>query len=269
MKIIFAWVFLPVGLSCLAQAQELPQGAAATGMGTTMVALPGTYSLFQNVAGLGNLKHTAAMSSYHRRYGTEGLAAMHVGAVLPLKVGVAGLGVSRLGDELLSIHTLSGGYAHRIEQFSVGVRANWQQYSAEGFGSRSIALVDMGGMASISSQITVGLLISNLNRATISRYTGHKATSRIQAGFAYQPLTELTLALEAEQQVGTQPKLKAGAAYLWEQKVAFRTGIQSTDRQHYFGLGLYHRILKLDYALSTHAYLGSSHAVSLAYHFRQ
>lgn len=270
MKHLFILAVLLGSISLHADAQDLPQGARATGMGATAVTLQDAYSIFQNVAGLSEIKHAVALSSYHRQYGmAEGLAQISAGAVLPVRVGVTGLGVSRLGDELFSIHTLSLGYAHQIDQFSMGVRASRQQYSSEGYGSRSVTLIDIGGIARLTPELMLGLAISNLNRATISRYTGEKKAARIQTGIAYQPLTGLTLAVEAEQQVGEKPFAKAGAEYLWQQKAALRMGINSADRQHYFGLGFYHRILKLDYALSTHAYLGCSHMLSLAYHFKQ
>lgn len=72
--------------------------------------------------------------------------------------------------------------------------------------------------------------------------------------------------LELESEINQRSIVKAGAEYRWEQKVAFRTGINSQTLQHYFGIGLAHRILNFDYALSTHASLGLSHQLSIAYH---
>ncbi len=269
MKKKFLLILWLTGLHFSVNAQDLPLSANATGMGNTDAVLQDAYSIFQNVAGMSAIKHVVSITTYHSLYGlSSGLAQMSAGAVVPVRIGVAGIGVSRTGDELFSIHTLSLGYAHQIEQFSMGIRLSQQQYSIEGYGSRSVTLIDIGGIARLSPQLTLGMAISNLNRATISQYTGERKAARLQAGLAYKPITELLLALEIAQQVGEKPQAKVGAAYTWQKKVALRSGFNAAVRQHYFGIGLYHRILKVDYALSTHTHLGCSHMMSLAYHFK-
>lgn len=250
--------------------QDFPVGARAAGMGNTAVTLHDAWCAFQNIGGLGSVKRTSLLFGYENRFGiSEGMQTVGAGIVLPTTIGVGSIGVSRFGDDLFSLHTLSLGFGHQIDQFNLGIRVSQQQYSLESFGTRAFVVVDIGGVATLIPELAWGLQIKNINRATISHFTGERKASLIQTGLSYRPIKDLMFNLEVEHEINQQSAIKAGAEYLWEQKVAFRTGINSQNLQHYFGIGLAHRVINFDYALSAHTSLGFSHQLSIAYHLKE
>lgn len=270
----FCKMKIPVIILCLISffviqgwSQDFPVGARATGVGNTAVTLQDAWSTFQNISGLGSVKKTSLLFGYENQFSvSEGLQTVGAGIVVPTKIGVGSVGVSKFGDQLFSLHTLSLGYGHQIDQFNLGIRVSQQQYSMESFGTRSFVVVDIGGIATLVPELVWGLQIKNINRATISGFTGERKASFIQTGLSYRPVKALMCNVELEHEIHQPLIVKAGVEYRWEQKVAFRTGINSQSLQHYFGIGLAHRVLNFDYALSTHASLGLSHQLSIAYH---
>lgn len=153
--------------------QDLPVGARTAGAGNTGVTLQDTWSTFHNVSGLGSVKKTSLLFGYENRFGiSEGLKTVGAGIVVPTKIGVGSIGISKFGDHLFSLHTLSLGYGHQIDQFNLGLRVSQQQYSMENFGTRSFVVVDIGGIATLVPELVWGIQIKNINRATISGFTG-------------------------------------------------------------------------------------------------
>lgn len=266
MKILVITICFVFFFALSGWAQDFPVGARAAGVGNTGVTLQDTWSTFQNISGLGSVKKVSLLFGYENRFGiSEGLTTVGAGIVVPTHFGVGSIGVSKFGDQLFSLHTLSLGYGHQIDQFNLGIRVSQQQYSMESFGTRSFVVVDVGGMATLVPELVWGLQIRNINRATISTFTGEQKAAFVQTGLSYRPVKALMCNVELEHEINQPMMVKAGVEYKWEQKIAFRTGINSQSIQHYFGIGLAHRILNVDYALSTHASLGLSHQLSIAY----
>lgn len=267
MKRIILSSILVILLVTVVRSQEILTGAKSAGMAHTVATSRNTWCIFQNIGGLAGVDQSSLLFGYENRYGSrDGLQTVGAGLVLPLKTGAGSVGVSRFGDQFLSVHAISLGYGHQIEQFSLGIRLSQQQYSLEHFGTRMLVVADVGGIATITPELVFGLQIKNISQATISRFTGERAPSLVQTGFSYRPLAQLRLNGEIEYEVNHDPVLKAGAEYVWEKKVSFRTGINNQHLQQFFGIGLAHRLLDIDYALSSHASLGFTHQVSLAYH---
>lgn len=249
-----------------ARSQDVSLGAASGGMAFTYLTQNDAWCVFQNIGGLGSVKEASFMVGYENSYGIrEGLQTMGTGVVVPVKVGVGSLAVSRFGDHFFSLHTISAGFGHQIDQFSLGVRVNQLQYSMESFGTSMLIVIDVGGVATITPELLFGLQIRNINQGTVSFFTGERAPSFVQTGFSYRPLAQLKLNGEIEYEINHDPVIKAGAEYVWEEKISFRTGINNRNLQQFFGLGLAHRLMNFDYALSSHASLGFSHQMSLAY----
>ena len=259
---LFITIFFPfVGL-----AQINLIGAKAAGMGNATVTMHGAWSVFANVSGTAKVKHTTALAGYENRFGfSEGLHTVAAGVVKPLRYGTGSLAVYRFGDELYSHHTLSLGFAQRIEQFSIGLRINQHQYHIESFGTRFSTAVDLGGQAQLSSQFTLGMQLLNVNQARLSRATGERIPTALQIGLAYRPVAAFLLSAEVEHVIQQKPNVKMGVAYTMRKKFSLRTGFSTLYLRQFYGLGWQHRLVGVDYALSTHAQLGFSHQVSVSY----
>ncbi|MEM9831835.1 MAG: hypothetical protein AAF944_14435 [Bacteroidota bacterium] len=260
--VVFLIAFLLI--STLGVAQSL--GGAATGMAEAGVAQRDVWSVFYNVGGMAWVKKITMIAGYENRFGfSEGLHAAGVGVVKPLSFGVGSLGVYRFGDASYSEDQISLGLSHRVSQFSFGLRLNGYQYHVETIGTRFATAVDVGGVARLSPELFIGMQITNLNQAKKSRFSEEKIPTRIQTGIAYQPTETIHLAVEVEHQAGESTEAKIGAEYTVVKKISLRCGVQTLDFRQFFGLGLEHRLLQIDYALQTHRVLGLSHQISLAY----
>ncbi len=254
------------GVSFRASSQSFPLSAKAAGMGHTAVTLQDAWSCFQNVGGLGAVKKSTFLFGYHNSFGMrDGLHTAGAGVVIPTSVGVGSVSVSKFGDHLFSRQTLSLGYGHQVDQFTMGIRMSQQQYSLEYAGTQSLFILDVGGVATLIPELVWGLQVRNITRTRLSDFSGEHVPTLIETGLSYRPVSSLMLNVEVAQEVNQTPSFKAGIAYCWQKKVTVRTGFNTQFLQHYMGMGWTHRILQIDYALSTHASLGHSHQLSLAY----
>ena len=262
----YCLLFISVFLPFVGRAQLNSIGAEAAGMGHATVTMQSAWSVMANVSGTAQVKHTTALAGYENRFGfSEGLHAVAAGVVKPLRYGTGSLAVYRFGDELYSHHTVSLGFAQRIEQFSVGLRINQHQYHIESFGTRFSTTLDLGGQAQLSSQLILGMQILNVNQAKLSRATGERIPTALQIGLAYRPVAAFLLSAEVEHVIEQKPNVKVGAAYTVRQRFSLRTGFSTLYLRQFYGLGWQHRLVGIDYALSTHAQLGFSHQVSVSY----
>ena len=247
-------------------AQSHTVGARAAGLGHAAVTMRGAGALFANISGVTSVKQPTLFAGYENRFGfSEGLNAAAAGLVQPTRYGTGSLSVYRFGDALHSHHRLSLGYSHRIEQFSIGLRLSEHQYHTEGFGSRFRTVIDVGGQAQLSPQFVFGLQLLNVTQATLSSVTQENIPTLVQVGLSYRPVAAWLLSAEVEHEVTQRPNVKLGAQYTALQQFSLRTGFNSGELRQFFGLGWKHRMLDADYALSTHARLGLSHQVSIAY----
>ncbi|MEM9673258.1 MAG: hypothetical protein ACFB15_12015 [Cyclobacteriaceae bacterium] len=256
---IFLLAFTPLGF-----AQSL--GGPATGMAEAGVAQRDAWSTFYNVGGIAWVKHTTLVAGYENRFGfSEGLHAAGVGLVKPMGFGTASLSVYRFGDELYSEDQIALGFGHQVSQFSFGFRLSGYQYHIETVGTRFTSALDVGGIAKLSSELTFGMQITNLTQAKKSSFTGERIPTRLQTGLDYRPAEAVQLVAEVEHEVQEETNVKLGAEYTIREKISLRSGVQTAYFQQFFGLGLLHRLLQIDYALRNHTELGMSHQLSLAY----
>lgn len=245
-------------------------GGPAAAMAEAGVSVQDAWSVFYNVGGLPGVKQTTVMAGYENRFGfSEGLHAIAAGIVKPFSFGTASLSVYRFGDALYSEDQLALGFGHRISQFSFGLRLIGHQYHIETVGTRFTTTADVGGIARLSSELTFGMQITNLTQSRKSRYSEEKVPTQVQVGMTYRPAETFRLLGEVAYEVQQTTNVKIGAEYTVLKKISFRSGIQTAYFQQFFGLGLTHRIIHIDYALRTHTELGWSHQLSLAYHWHR
>lgn len=251
-------------------AQNLHSGAEAAGLGFATVALEGNMAVWANAAGLASVRKRQILTGYENRYGlVDGLHAAQAAYIHPLSKSTLGVSLYRFGDALYSQHRISLSAAHQIGQFSAGIRLNQHQYSMEGGETRFAMAVDVGGVMRLSSQLKLGMQISNLSQGRVSRQTNEKIPSVLSIGLGYRPDQQLKLLAELAYQLGKLPTLKVGLDYMPVDFVSLRSGINSGPNPlFFFGLGLRHSVLHFDYALETHHVLGMAQHIGLAYHFR-
>lgn len=248
-------------------AQHLPVGAEAAGLGFASVSRKGRVGVWDNPAGLSGIRNQQMVFGYENRYGlAEGLNVIQAGFVQPLGASTAALSFYRLGDDLYSQHKLSLSMGHKVGQFRGGLRLNQHQFSMEGADTRYSMAIDFGAIATLSDQFAVGILISNLTQAKVSRQTGEKIPTILRGGINYQPDEHLSLLAELAYELDRSPVLKIGLEYEPLKYIAFRSGMNTGEYTLFFaGIGLRHRVIHFDYSLEIHPLLGVSQHFGLAY----
>lgn len=250
--------------------QVLPSGAEAAGVGFATVSLDGKMGVWRNPAGLAKTKSQQLMVGCQNRYGlAEGLNTVHAAYIHPMASSVAAVSFYRMGDAIYSHHVLGLSLGHRVNQFQGGLRINQHQFSMEGADTRYALSIDAGVVATLSSQLGMGIQINNVNRAKVSNQTDERIPTQIAIGFDYKPDKQINVLGELAYEISSSPFLKVGMTYQPLPYLTFRSGVNTSEQARMFlGFGLRHRVLHLDYALETHPVLGISQHFGLAYQIR-
>ena len=252
-------------------AQHMSVGAEAAGTGFANVALKGRMGVWGNAAALYGLSTPQILVGYENRYGiSEGLHSISAAYLHPLKSSALAVSFYRFGDELYSQHKVSLAMGHQISQFAAGLRLNQYQFHTEGTDTRYATTVDFGGMAQLLPELAFGMQLTNINQARVSRETGERIPTILSLGFRYEPDKKLTILSELAYDLDKRPQLKAGMAYQPLKNITFRSGFNTgTEGRLFLGMGLEHSVIIIDYALETHAVLGISQHVGMAYKLRK
>ena len=250
-----------------AQGQLLNSGAEAAGLGFATVAREGSTGVWANPAAIASSRDSRVFAGYENRYGiAEGLHSLQAAYLHPYKSSVFAITAYRFGDLLYSHHKLSLVAGQKLGKFSGGLRINQHQYSTEGANTRFVTSLDAGAIATIGDQLDIGMMLTNINQVRISKQTGERLASTLQIGFNYTPSKELSLLGEFYYAIGLEPIIKVGLEYEAVKRLSLRSGVNTgSTNALFFGIGLKHSVLVLDYAIETHTSLGFSQHVGLSY----
>ena len=240
-------------------------GARSTSLGNAYSTVNDKFALLNNPGGIGGLKETSALASFKNNYGVSGLNSMAAGALSSLPIGTAGITVFRFGDDIYNEQIASLVYANKFGIASLGIRANYVQYTQEGLGSQGNMTIDFGGTASITEVIGFGAYIRNINQAQLKDSREQNLPTLLYAGLSIKPTNKILLAIETEKDLDNDAVFKAGLEYKFLDKFFARTGIKTDDFTNHFGIGFISQKLGIDYAMTWHQTLGLSHELSLAY----
>lgn len=242
-------------------------GGRANGMANASSCLSDVWANTNNIAGLAELKHSAASFTYHAIPSFTPFNRMAAAFALPIHTGVAGVSVFRFGDDLYNEQIISAGFANTFGLASLGLKINYLQYHAEGVGTSTAMTVSFGGIARLTSHLLLGAHVVNVNQPVIDRNTEERVPTRLIAGVAYKPSDKLFLKGEVEEDLEHAPLLKGGLEYRMYKKITFRTGFNLNPDAGFFGLGYKLRKFDLDYALQFNAALGWSHQATVTCQF--
>jgi hypothetical protein len=244
-------------------------GARANGMAYASACLYDEWSLCNNVAGLAKIKTPQVAFSYNAIPSFKFFNRMAAAFIVPVSGAAAGFNIFRFGDDLYSEQILSLGFANQFGLASLGLKINYLQYRAEGLGTNTAFTVSFGGLAELTSQISVGAHIVNINQPVINPSTGERIPTRLVAGLGFKPSTKIVIGAEIEKDLQYPPLLKAGIEYQFLKKVAFRTGFSIHPEVAFFGTGFKGNKFDIDYALEVNDPLGFVHQATVAYRLKR
>lgn len=248
-----------------AQSVSTQMGARVNGIGYASATLFDSWGIFNNMAGIAKLKSSTATFTYDLRPSIPGANRMAATFSSPLKIGVVSAGVYRFGDDLYNEHLISAGYSSQFGLAVLGASVNYIQYRAEGFGSKGVFSLNLGGIAELTPQIFVGAYILNINQPKINE--DEKLPTKLVAGISFKPTDKVFIATEIEKDLEYDPIWKMGLEYKFHEKFCARTGYNLNPNAAFFGLGFKTKKFIIDYALQHNTSLSLSHQASVAYHF--
>jgi hypothetical protein len=252
-----------------AQSSSTLMGARAMSIGSTSSCLSDEWSLFNNVGGLGNIKDMSAGFTYRAYPSIKSFNTMAAVFATPVKYGVVATGVYRFGDDLYNEQILSGAFSNRFGLASLGLKFNYVQYHADGFGTKGIITISFGGIAQLTDKLSIGAHITNINQPQISR--GDKSEtvpSIVTAGLSYEVSDKFLVSGEIEKNLAFPVRWRTGMEYKVHPKVSLRTGFNLHPSVGSFGFGFKPKKFTLDYAYEYNFNLGANHQATVGYKFK-
>jgi hypothetical protein len=247
-----------------AQSSATIISAPAMGLANASSCLSNEWSLFNNIGGLSKVEAITTSFSQYSVPSFKPFGKIAAVCAVPLDFGVTAAGFYRSGDSQYNEQLLSLGFSNQFGLASLGLKVNYVQYKADGFGARTALTVSFGGLAEITPKFFVGASIENLNQPKLSSDTGERIQSRFTVGTGFK-LTEKLLAItEIEKDVINSPVLKAGVQYQLNAKVIARTGFNFNPQSAFGGLGFRLPKFQLDYAIQFHEYFGTAHQATVS-----
>jgi len=252
-----------------AQSSSTTMGARANALGYASSCLQDEWSVFNNIGALAKLKATTAAFTYDAQPSFKPFNKAAAVFAVPLKAGVVGLGVYRFGDNLYNEQILTGGFSSTFGLASLGVKANYIQYNAKGFGRKGMLTISFGGLATLTQHLSVGAYIINLNQPLLDHNSGEHLPTVLVAGISLAPSEKTLIVMELEKDLDYEPTWKTGIAYQFHKKFSFRTGFNVNPNAGFFGLGFKPKNISFDYAYRYSPGIGARHQSTVGYNFNQ
>lgn len=249
-----------------AQSISTQMGARAAGMGYASSGITDDWCLFNNVGAIGSVDKMSAAVAYEIKAQLNNANRMAFAFNSPIRWGVAAIGAFRFGDELYNEQILSAGFGNKFGIASLGIKANYIQYQASGFGTHSSFSLDFGGLAQLTEQLSIGAYITNLNQAKISTdYDSERLPTRLTVGFIFKPKENLFITTELDKDIDYAATWRTGLEYSFKEKFFARTGFNLNPQAGFFGLGVRKKRIQIDYTIQFNSILGASHQASASY----
>lgn len=268
--LVFTTLFVILAQLTNGQSSSIQIGGRAAGMAYTSACLQDEWSLFNNVAGFASLKQVVAASAYNVKPKLEGADRSAITFVFPTKIGVVGAGVLRFGDALYNEQLLAVGFSNQLGLASLGVTLNYLQYTAQGFGTKSVLTVSAGGIAALSKSVSIGAYVLNINQPLLSEIEGEKVPTRLNLGIGITPTEKVQFSSELSKEIDHEVTFKTGMEYKATKKFYTRTGFSLYPNNIFIGIGFIQNKLSIDYAYQ-YALTGldESHQASVAYKWKR
>lgn len=267
-KSILILGFILFAKIAIAQSISTQMGARTAGMGYASSGISDEWSLFNNPGGVGKISQTNAAFAYEVQSQLKGANRMAAAFNKPFKWGIASVGLFRFGDDLYNEQLISAGFGNQLGIASLGMKVNLVQYHAEGFGVSTALSFDFGGIAELTEKLSVGAYITNLTQSRIGE-NEERLPTRLTAGLSFNPEKNIFITTELSKELEYAATWRTGIEYSFHQKVFFRTGFNINPNSAFFGIGVFKKKIKFDYAMHLNHLKGASHQASASYWFSQ
>lgn len=258
-------VLLLLTLTCRSQSTSSLIGAGTNGVANASSCISDEWSLFNNIAGLSEINAPFTAATYQMRSQLEGANRMAVTFGAPVKTGALGFGLYRMGTDIFNEQIISGGFSNKMGLASIGLKVNYIQYHAEGFGNKGLFTLNLGGIASLTSAFKIGAHITNINQGRLSKESDERLPTLLVAGISFSPSKQLVISSDLEKDLDYNATVKAGVEYKPLKKFAVRSGFNLYPNAFFLGIGIFPSSCRVNYAMELNTIVGVSHQLSVSY----
>lgn len=250
--------------------ENFPVGGRSAGLAHTSVTLNDVWSAHNNQAGLALIKNPVAGIYYENRYLVREMGLSSVAAALPVnKTGTFALSYYRFGSSLFYDSKIGLGYGMKLgEKINAGVQLNHHTIGfGDIYGKRSTVSAELGILAQLTNELSIGAHVYNINRARINNNPNEYLVSYIRLGLNYKFSEQVFAVIEVQKDISNKPVFKAATEYKPGEVLYIRAGISNNPLFNAFGFGLDLKAFKIDIAANYHQQLGFSPQISIVYEF--
>lgn len=246
-----------------------PAGGRSAAMAHASAALFDPWGIINNQAGI--VRCTSLTIGIHgeNRFLMKELGYQAGFVLVPSKhLGVAGLSFTRFGYSVFSTNRAGLTLARSFgENFHCGLQlvCEFSQFREKGYRQKRVSF-EAGMIARINRDLCLALHI--IDPLTFVAGEKNGFTSRdglLQIGSSLEISERISLVIQAEKELISEPRFMAGFEYRLSHLVCFRSGVMSRPVQLTFGSGIQWHRLFIDVAASMHQQLGWFPQVSLHY----
>lgn len=267
---LFLFVFLlAISFPVFPSGENYHVGARSSAMGNSSVMLQDRWSIHHNQAGLAWLDEKSVGAYYESRYTMSKLGLQGGAFVLPTSAGTFALSVSSFGYTLYNETKVGLAYAKKLSpMFSVGVQLDYFSIGiGDNYGRANVFSGEIGVMAILTDDLTVGAHLFNPARAKVAQYNNERLPTILRFGASYTFSDKVLMTAEMEKDIDQKPVFKSGLEYNISDPIFIRAGIASNPFVSSFGVGVRLKGFEFDIATSFHSVLGYTPQLSLGYTF--
>ena len=248
-----------------------PEGARSAAMGNASVMHKDLWGVYNNQAGIDNIKDVTIGAYFNNPYMIEELSVQAVALAFPLNTGVIATDFMYYG--YTGFNEMRVGLAYGMgltKHLSAGIQINYfniRNMSHE-YRNRGTPAGEAGLQYRLFQNFIIGAYVFNPTRANFSDSNVERLPTKFRLGASYTFSNRFLLAVEGMTDMTYDPVFKAGAEYFIIDKIYLRTGVKTQNPTEIsFGLGFRYQGIKADIAFSEHPRLDYSTHIGLNYRF--
>jgi len=253
------------GLDVYSAFEKKDVGASSFALGNAAVAIDEfPFALYYNPAALSASKKHRMAFTVQNYFGIRDLNEIDLTICFNFAGHPFSVAINRFGNrKYQEIQFTAGSRFDVIKDCAVGFSVQSYILSIKDYGQALAWGVNFAVLYNILPEITIGSMITNLNRPTISR-AREQLPRTMSIGLAYYPVSGLMFSIDFFQDTRYDQELRAGCSYQVIQTLILRAGVEDQLNLHSYGLGINVEWITLDYSLRTHTVLGVSHVLTVS-----
>jgi hypothetical protein len=261
-------------LVCLVLDFALTTAMDNNGRGTKAIALANAFvavadnpwAISCNPAGLTQLSEIqGAMFFVPEQFGLPELQTKALVLAAPLSFTTIGLKAEQFGFTLYKETEIGIALSRVLDRsVSAGVSINYYHLVIDRYGSTNKLIINIGFLAHVSEQVSLGFNFNNVGRASIGKI-GERIPQALTSGMSWRPLNGFLLTVEIEKDVRYPASIKVGVEQTIVDIISLRAGVANNPDKFSVGFAVRYSMVEFSYACYSHNDLDWTHQIELSF----